>query len=571
MASSVIRVVAGGLAVAALFAVAPVGAQDRLSGRSFGTRSEVLARNGMAATSHPLATQVALDILKAGGNAVDAAIAANAFVGLADPANNGIGGDLFALVWDAKTRTLHGLNGSGRSAHAMTLADLEARGLSSMPSAGPLSVTVPGCVDGWFSLHERFGSLPMPRLLAPTIAYARDGVPITAEVADVMADGRLLQRLEGRGPDAANFRRLYMRDGRLPRKGEIFANPALASTLEQIATGGRDAFYKGPVSAATAAHMRAAGGYLDAEDFARHTSEWVTPASTTYRGYRVWELPPNGQGVAVLHMLNILEGVDLARAGFGSVEHVHWFTEAKKLAFEDLAAVYGDPAFSTLPVERLVSKEYASARRALIAPTRAGVYQPGPSAESHTIYLTTADKDGNMVSLIQSNSLPFGSFEVVEGLGFVLHNRGSWYELSEGHVNTYAPGKRPFHTIIPAFVTKDDQPFLSFGLMGGDMQPQGHVQILLNLIDFGMNLQEAGDAPRIYHQGTFPRIGHVAGVGELSLEQGYPAETTRELMRMGHKVIGAYGLFGGYQAIMRRDGVYYGASDPRKDGQAAGY
>jgi gamma-glutamyltranspeptidase/glutathione hydrolase len=546
-------------------------AQDRLSGRTFATRSEVIARSGMVATSHPFATQIALDVLKEGGNAVDAAIAANAFLGLGDPGNSGIGGDLFAVVWDARTKQLYGLNASGRSPKSMTLAELQRRGLTQIPANGPLAVSVPGCVDGWFALHGRFGTKPMARLLAPAIAYARDGLPVAPDIADD-SSLRLSQRLPATPAGSfANLRALYMPVGSFPKKGEIFRNPGLATTLEAIATRGRDEFYKGPIAAAIAAHIKAQGGFLSVEDFAAHTSEWVTPVSTMYRGYRVWELPPNTQGSAVLQMLNVLEGVDLSKAGFGSADHVHWFAEAKKLAFEDLARAYAEPQSMRVSVDQLLSKEYAATRRALVKPDRAGVYQSGFPVDSHTVYLTTADKDGNMVSLIQSNSLSFGSLEVVEGLGFALHNRGMWFELTEGHPNTYAPGKRPFHTIIPGFVTKDDQPFMSFGLMGGDMQPQGHVQILLNLIDFGMNLQEAGDAPRIYHVGSFPRTGHVADVGELNLEAGYSPETIRELMRRGHKVANAYGMYGGYQAIMRKSGVYYGASESRKDGYAAGY
>ena len=548
-----------------------ITAQDRLSGHAFATRSEVLARDAMVATSHPLATQIALQVLRDGGNAVDAAVAANAFLGLADPGNSGIGGDLFALVWDAKSRRLHGLNASGRSAKSMTLADLQRRGLTQIPATGPLGITVPGCVDGWFMLRDRFGRLPMSRLLEPTIAYARAGIPVAADAADD-ATLRLSQRLPlTPAGNFANLRALYMPGGAFPQKGAIFRNPALADTLAEIAAGGRDAFYKGPIATAIGAHIAAQGGYLSADDFAAHTSDWVDPVSTTYRGYRVWELPPNTQGVAALHMLNILEGVDLRSVTFGSADHVHWFTEAKKLAFEDLAHAYAEPASMKVPVDLLLSKDYAARRRALVRPDRAGVYESGLPADSHTVYLTTADKDGNMVSFIQSNSLSFGSLEVVEGLGFALHNRGMWFELKEGHPNSYAPGKRPFHTIIPAFVTKDDEPFMSFGVMGGDMQPQGHVQVLMNIIDFGMNLQEAGDAPRIYHAGSFSRAGHVPDVGELSLESGYPAETVRELMRRGHKVTHALGLFGGYQAIMRKGGVYYGASESRKDGQAAGY
>ncbi|AMY07313.1 Putative gamma-glutamyltransferase YwrD [Luteitalea pratensis] len=559
-----------GLLVTAILGTAVV-AQDRLSGRGFASRSEVIARNGMVATSHPFATQIALDVLKEGGNAVDAAIAANAFLGLGDPGNSGIGGDLFAVVWDAKTKQLYGLNASGRSARAMTLAELKRRGLTQIPANGPLAVSVPGCVDGWFALHGRFGSKPMARLLAPTIAYARDGFPVAPDISDD-SNLRLSQRLPATPPGSfVNLRSLYMSGGTFPKKGEIFQNPGLASTLEAIATRGRDEFYKGPIAAKIAAHIKAQGGFLSVEDFAAHTSDWVTPVSTMYRGYRIWELPPNTQGSAVLQMLNVLEGVDLSKAGFGSADHVHWFTEAKKLVFEDLANAYAEPQSMRVPVDQLLSKEYAATRRALVKPDRAGVYHSGFPVDSHTVYLTTADKDGNMVSLIQSNSLSFGSLEVVEGLGFALHNRGMWFELTEGHPNSYAPGKRPFHTIIPGFVTKDDQPFMSFGLMGGDMQPQGHVQILLNLFEFGMNLQEAGDAPRIYHVGSFPRTGHVNDVGELNLEAGYPAETIRESMRRGHKVGNAYGMYGGYQAIMRKDGVYYGASESRKDGYAAGY
>jgi gamma-glutamyltranspeptidase/glutathione hydrolase len=557
--------------VLALACGASTTAQDRLSGRPFASRSEVIARHGMVATSHPFATQIALDVLKAGGNAVDAAIAANAFLGLGDPGNSGMGGDLFAMVWDPKTRQPYGLNASGRSPRGMTLAELKRRGLSRIPANGPLAVSVPGCVDGWFMLHARFGSTPMARLLAPTIAYAREGFPVAPDISDD-SRLRLSQRLPGTPAGSfANLRALYMPGGQFPAKGALFRNPDLADSLELIAKGGRDAYYKGPIAKAIATHIQAQGGLLSVDDFAAHTSDWVTPVSTTYRGHRVWEMPPNTQGSAVLEMLNVLEGVDLAKAGFGSADHVHWFTEAKKLAFEDLAAVYADPGSMKVPVEKLLTKEYAAQRRALVKPDVAGVYDSGFPVDSHTVYLTVADKDGMMVSLIQSNSLSFGSMEVAPGTGFALHNRGMWFELREDHPNGYAPGKRPFHTIIPAMVTRNDEPFLSFGLMGGDMQPQGHVQVLLNLIDFGMNLQEAGDAPRIYHVGSFPRSGHVPNVGELNLEQGYPAETIRELMRRGHKVTHAYGMYGGYQAIMRKDGVYYGASESRKDGSAAGY
>lgn len=545
-------------------------AQDRLSGATFATRSEVLARHGMAATNHPLATQVALDVLKKGGTAADAAIAANAFLGFADPAMNGVGGDLFAIVWSAKDKKLYGLNGSGRSPKGLSLDYFTEKKLRSIPAAGPLPVTVPGCVDGWFELHEKFGKLPMEQLLAPAIAYAREGIPVAQEVADMMAylERNLLPTYAPDGKiafaDFPEFCKVYRKGGRFPVKGEIFANPDLANTLELIAKGGRDAFYKGKIAATIAADMKTTGGFLTVEDFAAHRSSWVEPVSTNYRGYDVWELPPNSQGMAVLEMLNILEGYDLARYGFGSTEHIHYFTEAKKLAYADLGEFYGDPAFSDLPVTELRSEEYADARRKLIQPNRAGRYGPGLPDDNHTIYLTVADDEGNMVSLIQSNSWLFGSLVVPPGLGFCLQNRGTGFTLEKDHVNAYAPEKRPFHTIIPAFITKDGQPYVSFGLTGGGMQPQGHVQIVLNLIDFGMNLQEAGDAPRMRHE-------TLGGADIIRLESGFDYGVIRDLMTFGHEVGFGFERYGGYQAIMVKNGVYYGASESRKDGQAAGY
>jgi len=541
-------------------------AQDRTSGKLFVSRSEVLARHGMAATSHPLATQIALDVLKKGGTAADAAIAANAFLGFADPGMNGIGGDLFAIVWDAKTGKLYGLNSSGRSPETLSPDYFRNKGLTKIPGKGPLAVTVPGCVAGWFELHNRFGKLGMDQLLAPAISYAMEGVPVTQEFSDL---GEFFQPVMDtlRNP---NFKALYCRNNQLPRKGEIFKNPELAKTLEIISLKGRDGFYKGPVAEAITQHMKSSGGFLTAKDLAGHHADWVEPVSTNYRGYDVWELPPNGQGIAALQILNILEGFEMAKYGYGSAEHIHYLVEAKRLAFEDMARYYGDPAFTDIPVQQLISKEYAAERRKLIHPHRVGTYQPGPVNESNTIYLTVADDAGNMVSFIQSNFSFFGSMEVPEGIGFCLQNRGSGFELTTGMANSYAPGKRPFHTIIPAFVTKDGKPYLSFGVMGGDMQSQGHVQIIMNLIDFGMNLQEAGDAPRIKHDGTFPTRGRI-NPGEIRLESGFSYATIRDLLIMGHMVGFDYGNFGGYQAIMVKDGVYYGASDSRKDGQAAGY
>lgn len=547
-----------------------VSAQFRYTGKSFASRSEVIASNGMAATSQPLATQVALEILKKGGSAIDAAIAANAMLGLTEPTGNGIGGDLFAIIWDAKTKQLYGLNASGRSPKAMTLEGLKEKGYQKIPTYGALSVSVPGCVDGWFEMHKKFGKLPMKELLTPTVKYAREGFPVTEVIAFLWEEyANTLSSYD-------NYRQTFMPEGRSPRKGETFKNEALAQTLELIIKGGRDAFYKGQIAKVIESKVKKEGGFLSYTDLATHRSEWVKPVSVNYRGYEVWELPPNGQGIAVLQMLNILKGYDLSSYGFGSPQHIHLMVEAKKLAFEDRSAYIADPNFNPLPVNYLISEGYADQRRKLIDIAQAKQdYKPGVlEGGSNTIYLTTADKEGNMVSLIQSNFAGMGSGIVPDGLGFSLQNRGCSFNLDEGHLNTYAPGKRPFHTLIPAFVTKEKKPFLSFGVMGADMQPQGHVQILVNLIDFKMNLQEAGDAPRINHVGSSTPTGEKKeGGGWVRLENGFTQETILELMKKGHDV--SYDLrgYGGYQAIMydAENKIYYGASDSRKDGCAAGY
>jgi gamma-glutamyltranspeptidase/glutathione hydrolase len=557
-------------AVALLFAL-PLHPQDRITGRNFATRSEVIAQHGMAATSQPLATQVALDILKAGGNAIDAAIAANAALGLMEPTGNGIGGDLFAIVWDTETQKLYGLNGSGRSPHSLTIEHFKKEGLKSVPPYGPLPVTVPGCVDGWFELHKKFGKLPMKSVLAPAIKYARAGFPVSELIAYYwQRSAPILEKWPG-------FKETFTPNGRAPQKGEIFKNPNLANTLEKMANGGRDVFYKGEIARTIDAFMKRVGGFLSYQDLADHQSEWVEPVSTNYRGYDVWELPPNGQGIAALQMLNILEEYDIRSMGFGNAEYVHLFVEAKKLAFEDRAKFYADPDFAEIPVKQLISKEYAAERRRLINPNRAARrYDAGNPAlkAGDTIYLTTADSEGNMVSLIQSNYRGMGSGLSPDGLGFILHDRGELFDLEEGKANTYAPHKRPFHTIIPAFITKDGRPFMSFGVMGGATQPQGHVQIVVNIVDFGMNIQEAGDAPRILHEGSSEPTGDVmTDGGQVFVETGTPYESVRELIKMGHRVGYNVGSYGGYQGIMydAENRVYYGASESRKDGQAAGY
>ena len=544
-------------------------AADRVTGSGFATRSPVLASNAMAATSQPLATQVALDIMKQGGNAIDAAIAANAMLGLVEPTGNGIGGDLFAIVWDAKTRKLYGLNASGRSPKSLSLKWFKENGYSSIPSHGPLPVSVPGAVDGWFELHERFGNIPMTQILKPTIDYAREGFPVSQLIAYYWNRSvPILKKWPG-------FEDQFTNNGNAPKEGEVWRNPNLANTLEKIAVGGRDAFYRGDIAKVIAKYMKDNDGFLSFEDMAEHTSDWIEPVSTNYRGYDVWELPPNGQGIAALQILNILELHDVKSMGLDSADYIHLFTEAKKLAFEDRAKYYADPAFNTIPVKQLISKSYAKKRAKLIDLNRASQRYPAGKLleEGDTIYLTTADAEGNMVSLIQSNYRGMGSGMTPPGLGFILQDRGEMFSLEEGHFNVFEGGKRPFHTIIPAFVTKGGKPWMSLGLMGGAMQPQGHAQIVVNMIDFGMDVQAAGDAPRIHHTGSSEPTGEkMTNGGILNLETGFDYATIRQLMRMGHKIQFANGPYGGYQAIRKAvNGVYWGATESRKDGHAAGF
>lgn len=546
-------------------------AYDRVTGLPFVSRSEVIAEHGMAATSHPLATQAALDILKRGGNAIDAAIAANAVLGVVEPTGNGIGGDLYAIIWDAETERLYGLNASGRSPQSLSRRWFIDQGYDSIPSHGPLPVSVPGAVDGWFEMHGRFGSLKMSEILKPAIEYAREGHPVSELIAYYWNRSvPILSKHPG-------FTEQYTIDGRAPAKGEIWKNPNLANTLERIAREGREVFYQGEIAQTIGQFMADNGGYLSAEDMAAHRSDWIDPVSTNYRGYDVWELPPNGQGIAALQMLNLLEPHDIGAMGFGSADYLHLLVEAKKVVYEDRARFYADSDFNDIPVETLISKAYAATRASLITDRAARQYPAGDPAalrDGDTINLSTADRHGNMVSLIQSNYRGMGSGMTPTGLGFILQDRGELFSLDADHFNRFEPGKRPFHTIIPAFVTRDGKPWLSFGLMGGGMQPQGHVQILVNLIDFGMNLQEAGDAPRMHHIGSSQPTGEsMTDGGILNLETGFDYQVIRDLMRRGHRIQFANGPYGGYQAIMRdtETGVYYGASESRKDGQAAGY
>ena len=554
-----------------LISMVSMNAQDRITGEPFATRSVVLGQNGMVATSHPLATQIGLEMLKEGGNAIDAAIAANAALGLMEPTGCGIGGDLFAIVWDSKTKKLYGLNASGRSPQKLTLDYFEKEGMEKIPSHGPLPVSVPGAVDGWFELHGKFGSKPMTDILAPAIGYAEKGFPLTELIAWYMQ--RTVPFFESKG--FPNIEETYktQNGGKLPNEGEVYKNPYLANTYRKIAEGGRDAFYKGDIAKIVGKFIKEQGGFLSAKDFADHQSEWVEPVSINYRGYDVWELPPNGQGIAALQMLQILEGYDFSDIEFGSTEHLHLFTEAKKLAFEDRAKYYADMDFFDVPVDELLSDSYAQERRELIG-ERAGTYKAGEISAGETIYMTVADHTGTMISLIQSNYRGMGSGMAPPKLGFMLQDRGELFSLKRGQANTFEPGKRPFHTIIPAFMTKDGKPFLSFGVMGGDFQPMGHTQIVMNIVDFGMNIQEAGDAPRWDHTGGASPMGRTTeNTGLIRTESGIPYSTIRGLMDKGHRMGTARGIYGGYQAILWDDEnkVYHGASESRKDGQAAGY
>ena len=550
-----------------LFLSTHIISYDRILGKDFASRSEVIATNGMAATSHPLATQTAIDVLKSGGNAIDAAIAANAVLGLVEPTGCGIGGDLFAIVWIDEDKKLYGLNSSGPAPQDMSIGKLKAMGIDKIPPYGPLPVTVPGAVAGWTALHKRFGNKPFDELFNNAIYYADNGFPVTEVV------GYYLQLSSERYKDYPNFADVWMPNGEALKKGDVFVNKDLSNTYKQIAKSYGESFYKGDIAKTISKFIVEQGGFLSVNDLKNYKPEWITPVSSNYRGFDVWELPPNGQGIAALQILNILEQYDVSNMGHNSAEYIHLFTEAKKLAYEDRAKYYADMNFADVPVKELISKEYALERNKLINLRKAAsIYDSGIFEDGDTIYMTVADKDGNMVSLIQSNYRGMGSGMVPPNLGFMLQDRGEMFSLDPNHRNSLEGGKRPFHTIIPAFITKDDKPFISFGLMGGGMQPQGHAQIVVNLIDFKMNLQEAGDAPRIRHFGSSEPTGEImSNGGYLSLESGVGSDVRIELTKKGHNLKNEPGGYGGYQAIMKLNNVYYGASESRKDGHASGY
>jgi gamma-glutamyltranspeptidase/glutathione hydrolase len=571
------------------FATDWLGRGDRYSGNTWASRSPVLAQHGMAATEQPLASQIAIDILRKGGSAVDAAIAANAALGLMEPVLNRIGGDCFAIVWDPKTGKLYGYNGSGPSAKSRDLAKMREEvkaayakaGLpykDHIPPVGPLPITVPGTVDAWFALHDRFGKLSMADDLAPAIAYAKNGFPVTQLVAAYWKGNFVsFEKREKLVGDLTNARATYLIDGHTPAEGEVFRNPDLARTFSLIAEGGRDAFYKGSIAHTIDTYFKRVGGDLRYGDFADYHGEWVTPQSVNYRGYDVYELPPNGQGFAVLEMLQILKHFDIRKMGQGSADTLTVMLEAKRMAYEDLARYYADPRFAQAPMTALISEAYGTKRAASIRPGHAEVnIGPGDPKlfDGDTTYFTTADKDGMMVSIIQSNYRGMGSGLVADGLGFMFQDRGELYSLHDGDANVYAPGKRPFHTIIPGFVMKDGKPFMSFGLMGGDMQPQGHVQVLSNIIDFGMNVQDAGDAARWRHFGNAEPTGEAStGIGTVEMESGFDPAVKSALSERGYKIVPGSGNFGGYEAIMfdPKQHVYWGATEMRKDGTVTGY
>ncbi|MBO0697022.1 MAG: gamma-glutamyltransferase [Zavarzinella sp.] len=550
-------------------------AGERNSPTAFKTgRSVALAANGMVATSHPLAAQIGLDVLKRGGTAVDAAIAANAAMGFMEPMSCGIGGDLFAIVWDAKSKKLYGLNASGRAPKLATREWFAHEGYDEIPLRGALSWSVPGCVDGWDELRRKFGTKSLEELLTPSIEYAEKGCPVPEVIAGYWQTAEPI--LAAAYPESG---KTYLIDGeRAPRAGEVFKNPVLAKTYREIAKGGRDAFYKGVIADRLAAFSEKNHALLRKDDLAAHTSEWVEPVKTMYRGYEVWELPPPGQGIAVLQMLNLLEPYDVKKMGPKSADYWHLFIEAKKLAYADRAKYYTDPLFTKVPVAELIGKPYADERRKLIAMDKARAEVPAGDAKvgkADTIYLCVVDKDRNCVSLIQSNYLGFGSGLAPADLGFAIQNRGTLFSLNKDHANRLEPGKRPFHTIIPAMLTKDGQPVFVFGVMGGDMQPQGHVEVLVNLLDFGMDVQQAGEAPRIEHVGSATPTGLAAEPhgGIVQAEVGLPEEVVKELVRRGHRVEWVKRNGGGYQGIWidRKSGVLHGGTEARKDGAAVGY
>ena len=540
--------------------------RQRLRARN-NNRSTVVCQNGIVCASQPLAAMAGIDILKAGGNCVDAAICTNAMLGLTEPASCGIGGDLFAILWIEKEKCLFGLNASGRAPYDWNLEKAQSLGLSSIPRTSPLSWSVPGCVSGWGELNKRFGKFSLAQNLESAIHYARQGFPISPIITE---------HFEFDPQAAPDLAKIYYPDGRRRNYGEVLKNPLLANSYEQIAKGGADAYYRGDISARIVARSKQLGGFMALKDLQDHSATWVDPVSSSYRGWDVWEIPPNGQGIAALQILNLLEHFDIPSLQPNSAEHLHLFIEAKKLAFEDRAQYYADPEFADVPIDWLISKEYAKKRVKLIdrKSARQKIKFGDPALGTDTVYLAAADDEGNMISLIQSNYHGYGSTICPEGVGFAIQNRGQAFSLDPKHRNRLQPHKRPFHTIIPAFLTRNGRPIMPFGVMGGDFQPQGHAQVLMNMLDFGMSPQQAGDQPRVSHSGSsHPWGGKSRDGGSLTFENRFDPQILATLAKMGHSIRPAIGAHGGYQAIWRLDNPrrYFGGTDPRKDGAALGY
>jgi len=563
-----------------LAAAAPAPAQDMRatpeSKGGQGQQSVVTAQKFMVVSANPLASKAGYDVLKEGGSAVDAAIAANACLGLVEPTGSGMGGDLFAQVWNPADKKLYGLNSSGRSPQRQSLDDLTGKlgGRNPIPAYGILPITVPGAVAGWGELHKKFGKLPFAELFEPVIKHAREGFAVTPYIASLWAGNlAVFKRNESLIPFKENLYKAWtVEESRAPKAGEIFRHPELAATYERVAKAGARDFYEGDIAGRIVAFLRKAGAAYIAEDFGGFLPEWVTPISTEYNGVTVHQLPPSGQGATVLEMLNILKHHYLPGKPFGSAEALHTMIETKKLAFIDRSRFLGDVPFRDIPLAEMISDDWAKKRAEQISPKR--VLPAGPEAirTGDTIYLATADKSGMMVSLIQSNYRGMGSGVVPDGLGFIFQNRGQQFNLRENHPNIYAAGKRPFHTIIPGFATRKGEPWLAFGVMGGTMQPQGHVQIITNLVDYGFNLQEAGDAPRWRHLGSPDPGDGVIDDGEtgIALEKGIERSEVDKLLELGHKLVSKPQHMGGYQAVMRlADGGYAAATETRADGIAA--
>jgi gamma-glutamyltranspeptidase/glutathione hydrolase len=560
-----------------------VHAGDRPSGASFATRSSAMGCSGAAGTAHPLATLTAIETLKRGGSAVDAAIAVNACLGFLEPTSAGIGGDCFAMLWDPKLGKVVGLAGSGRSPKGLSLETVRSRAKKGViPAHGAISVSTPGALDAWWTLHQRYGKLTWAELFQPAIHLCENGVPVPQIIGFyIKRNLAIFQHPSSGVEETANAMHTYAPSGHAPGEGDVFRNPDLARTYRMIAAGGRDAFYDGPLAQTIDAYFKRIGGWLSREDLRDHHSEWDDPLVTSYRGVEVYAMAANTQGLATLQMLNMLENFDLRNMGFQSAASIHAQTEAKRLAYEDRARYYADPHFAQIPISWLNSKAYAAERAKLIRPDRILTpIHPGQApSQGDTTYFTVADVNGMMVSMIQSNFRGMGSGLVADGLGFMFQDRGELFSLVEGHPNIYQPGKRPFQTIIPGFATRGGQPWMSFGVMGGDMQPQGQAQIIIDRIDYGLDIQAAGDSPRWHHEGSSQSMGEdpvdLSPAGILRLEAGVPEATRRALIDIGWPMGSSDGGFGRYECIEHRmngaDRVYGAASEMRADGMALAY